>query len=80
MTKEELIKIWSNKISSGGVVKIKHKNNTTVEFYPTSYEEDETHYNINGWWIMIQSGNPIVQEEIHIIKEDLKNWNIANDF
>lgn len=79
MTKEELIKAWADKISNSGTVKIKNKNNATVEFYPTSFEENQTHYNINGWWLMIQNGQPIVQELIHVKKEDLKNWDIVND-
>ena len=76
MTKEELLDAWRKKISNSDILKIKHKNNKTVEFYPMSYEESVFH-KFSGWWISLQTNEPIVSDTIKIKQEDLKDWNIV---
>lgn len=76
MTPEEMRDAWRRKIgNSGSIIKIKHKNMKTVEFYPTNYEESVFH-KFNGWWISLQTNEPIVGDTIKIKKEDLKDWDI----
>lgn len=78
MTKEELLDAWRKKIAANGqVLKIKHKNMRTVEFYPMSYEESVFH-KFTGWWISLQTNDPIVNDTIKIKKEDLVNWSIVD--
>lgn len=77
MTKEELVAAWRSKLAHHGeILKIKHKNNVTVEFYPLSYEESVFH-KFTGWWISLQTNEPIVNDTIKIKQEDLKDWNIV---
>lgn len=78
MTKEDLYAAWKSKIASSDIVKIKHKNMRTVEFYPMSYEEN-THHRFTGYWICIQLNAPLVQDTIKIKHEDLQHWSIVED-
>lgn len=79
MTREELHKAWKDNItnSDGGILKIKHNNFKTVEFWPTSWEESVFH-KFSGYWICLQNGEPIVNETIRIKKQDLVNWSIVD--
>ena len=79
MTREELVSAWKQRIGeAGGVMKIKHKNMKTVEFYPVSYEESVFH-KFHGYWIVLQLNQPIISDTIKIRKEDLANWNIVEE-
>lgn len=79
MTKEELYAAWRAKIGpEHSIVKIKHKNMRTVEFWPTSYEESVYH-KFGGWWISLQTNEPIVSQTIKIKKDDLKDWNLITE-
>ena len=77
---EELKDKWSKNYAIGSSpVLIAHEKNKTVNFWPTSLDEDATHYKVHGYWIMLQNGEPIVREQIKIKKEDLKDWHIVED-
>lgn len=79
MTREELVAAWKQRIGeAGNVMKIKHKNMKTVEFYPVSYEESVFH-KFTGYWICLQTNEPVVSDTIKIKKEDLANWSIVED-
>lgn len=76
----ELKDKWAKAYATGNNhILIAHNNNKTVKFWPTGLSEDELYYNLNGYWIINQTGEPIVQEEIHIKKPDLDNWNIVEE-
>jgi hypothetical protein len=80
MTINELKDKWSQAYAIGhNPVLIEHTNSKTVKFWPTSLDENETHYNIHGWWISNQLGEPIEQELIKIKKDDLVNWHIVEE-
>jgi len=56
-----------------------HPKAKTVHFWPTSFDETDTHYIFNGWWICLQVNEPIVQERIKMKKEDLESWFIVKE-
>lgn len=69
---------WSRNYAIGSSpILIAHEKMTTVKFWPTGLDENESHYNVNGWWINNQTGEPMVQELIHIKKEDLEKWHVV---
>jgi hypothetical protein len=75
MTAEELRAAWREK---GKELSVKHKNMKTVQFWPVSYEEGVFH-KFYGYWISLQTREPIVSETIKIKQEDLANWEIVNE-
>lgn len=77
---EDLKDKWAKTYAIGSVpVLLTHDNMKTVKFWPTGLDQNDTHYKMNGWWICIQTEEPIVQEQIHIKKEDLDKWHIVED-
>lgn len=78
MTTQELWDAWRQKIANNGVIKLTHKNMRTVEFYAMGWEESVFH-KFTGYWISLQTGEPIVPETIKIKKEDLQHWSIVKD-
>lgn len=72
---EDLKSKWNEGYNN--LVVIQHKDNKTVRFWPTGLDETETHLGLNGYWIVVQTGEPVVQEHIRINKGDLDNWNIV---
>ena len=76
----ELKDRWAHSYATGhNPILIAHNNNKTVKFWPIGLAEDKEHYNLNGYWVCIQTGEALVQEEIHIKKPDLENWNIVEE-
>jgi len=59
------------------VKEMQHVNNKTVRFYPLSISEDNDHHILNGYWIAIDTNEPIVRETIKIKKVDLANWYVV---
>jgi hypothetical protein len=80
MTINELKDKWAHSYAVGSSpILIAHEKNRTVKFWPTNLDEDEKHYNMNGWWICDQTGEVLVQEQIHVKKNDLKDWHIVEE-
>lgn len=77
---EDLTSEWAKRYAVGSSpILIAHEKNKTVTFWPTGLDETESHYNINGWWIISQTGEPIVQEMIRIKKPDLVHWHLVEE-
>jgi len=58
---------------------IQHENSKDVQFWTTSLTTTKDHYILNGWWIALQTKEPMVPEEIKIKHADLDGWYIVED-
>lgn len=77
---EDLTGKWAQNYAIGhNPILIVHTNSKTCKFWPTGIDQDEKHHKLNGWWICDQTGDPILQEQIKIKKEDLVNWHIVDE-
>jgi hypothetical protein len=56
---------------------IQHKDNKDVRFWVTALISTRDYYELTGWWISVQSEEPMVQETIRIKVADADGWDIV---